>query len=164
MHLRKFGKLAVELKCYNYWRTKADVTCQMLSIESWEASSKLLIYSTQPNILPVLPFDGPENNLLGSRDTLLMEMMPVKQKYLYFSPITSKMKLCRPIARWMSSSLNFFERKHRLRKKLTISFWCTSHSPVPALLRMWSGNLATRPHVSWDTCLNMSNRYGIMNE
>ena len=52
----------------------------MLSIESWEASSKLLIYSTQPNILPVLPFDGPENNLLGSRDTLLMEMMPVKQK------------------------------------------------------------------------------------
>ena len=30
----------------------------------------------QPKILPVLPFDGPEKSILGSSDTLLIEMIP----------------------------------------------------------------------------------------
>ena len=39
----------------------------------------------QPKILPVLPFDGPEKSILGSSDTLLIEMIPkIKMSCQYF--------------------------------------------------------------------------------
>ena len=74
-------------------------------------------------MLPVLPFGGPANNLLGSSETLLMEMIPIA--------------LC------MSSSLKVLARKHLLLRKFTISAWWTSHSPRPARWTMWSGREAT---------------------